>query len=523
MVIKLNNTKLMYKPYIPNENLIFPPNLGDFIAEDAPVRLISDIVEQLNLKEVHESYSKSSDGQPPYNPVMLLKVILFGYMNNIFSTRGLEEAMRRDAHLIWLSSYQFPDHTTISRFKTRCMPFIKKIFAGLVTVLVERGEINLSEDLYIDGTTIRSRAARRKIKWRSNYERFSASADDDVQEAVNGLLDQIENGDTGEEKERQGHVDRYTTEEARRIADEIEERTRKEGLKKTRGKIKAIRDACDRKDAHDKVVEQCKGRCGVAPTDPDCGIMHAKEDGYDGNATPNFNVQIATQNQYVTNYDAYDSAEDKSIAMDFVNTCIEENGMKPKSVVEDAGYGCEEVYVGLEKLQIEAVVKYPSYDAESTRRGVKEGQYDRLGFRLSQDETTLICPNGKLMRIVRVEEGYTRSGFRSDTTVMTCDHCGECPFRQQCVLTKNRSGEIHRRLGNFREERKAKKRLDLEENQKKLKRRSLEPEPVFGQLKHNHGYTRFRHFGKAKVIMDLGFELMALNILKLHKNMKKSA
>lgn len=90
----------MYKSYIANENLIFSPNLGDFIPEDASVRLISEIVEQLDLKEVHDSYSKSPDGQPSYNPVMLLKVVLFGYMNNIYSTRGLEEAMHRDAHLI---------------------------------------------------------------------------------------------------------------------------------------------------------------------------------------------------------------------------------------------------------------------------------------------------------------------------------------------------------------------------------------------------------------------------------------
>ncbi len=512
----------MYKPYFSNDNLLFPPNLGDLIPEDAPARLISEIVEQLDLTEVHESYSKSPDGQPPYNPVMLLKVVLFGYMNNIFSTRGLEDAMRRDVHLVWLSSYQFPDHTTIGRFKSRCMPFIKDIFAGLVSILVEMGEIKLSEDLYIDGTTIRSRAARRKIKWRSSYERFSASADENIQKAVKDLLEQIESGDSGEENQWYAHVDRFTTEEARRIADEIEERVEKQGIRNSRRKIRTIRDACDRKDAHDNVVKQCNGRCGVAPTDPDCGIMHAKEDGYDDKATPNYNVQIATQNQYVTNYEAYDSAEDKSVAMDFVNTCIEENGTKPKSVVEDAGYGCEEVYVGLEKLQIEAVVKYPNYDAESRRRPVKEGQYDKLGFKLSPDETTLICPNGKLMRVIRVEERTTRSGFPSNSTVMTCDHCEQCPFRQQCALTKSKRGEIHRRLGNLREEQKAKKRLDLPENRRKLKRRSLEPEPVFGQLKHNHGYTRFRHFGKSKVRMDLGFELMALNILKLYRNMKKT-
>lgn len=149
----------MYKPYISNDTLLFPPNFGDFIPSDAPARLISDIVDVMDLKEIHASYSEASDGQPPYHPAMLLKAVLFGYMNKIYSTRGLESAMTRDAHLIWLSSYQFPDHTTIRRFKTRCMPYIKVIFSRLVRILAERGEIELTEDLYIDGTTIRSRAA----------------------------------------------------------------------------------------------------------------------------------------------------------------------------------------------------------------------------------------------------------------------------------------------------------------------------------------------------------------------------
>lgn len=218
-------------------------------------------------------------------------------------------------------------------------------------------------------------------------------------------------------------------------------------MKNVRGKITAIRNACDRKEAHDKTLEQCAGRCGVAPTDPGCGIMHAKEDGYEGMSTPNYNVQIATQNQYVTNYGAYDTPDDKSVAIEFTDTCVEENGVKPSAVIEDAGYGCEEVYVGLEKRQIEAVVKYPNYDAESTRRPVKPGQYDKFAFRLSADESTLICPAGHLMRVIRTEEAYTRSGFRSDSTVMICDHCNGCQFRDKCILTKSKRGEIHRKLG----------------------------------------------------------------------------
>ena len=513
----------MYKPYISNENLLFLPNPGELIAMDAPVRLISDIVDSLDLAEIHSSYSASTEGQPPYHPAMLLKAVLFGCMNNIFSSRGLEGAMKRDIHLMWLTSCQFPDYTTISRFKTRCMPYIKLIFSRLVMLLVERGEIALTKDLYIDGTTIRSRAARRRIKWRSSAERYSEMADTDIQAGVNELVDQVEKGDSTEESACAAAQVKYTTEEARQIADRIEKKAKKEKLKNVRGKVTALRKKCARKDAHDSTLEQCDGRCGVAPTDPECGIMHAKEDGYDGSASPNYNVQIATQNQYVTNYGAYDSADDKSIAVEFIDTCIEENGVKPSCVVEDAGYGCEEVYVELENRDIEAVVKYPGYDAETKRRPVKEGEYDRYGFRLSADESTLICPAGHLMRVVCIKEAYTKSGFRSDSTVMTCDYCGECPFKDKCILTKNKDHQIHRKLGNIREERKAKARLDLPANQEKLKRRALEPEPVFGQLKHNHGYTRFRHFGKAKVTMDLGFVFMALNILKLHTNLQKSA
>lgn len=340
-----------------------------------------------------------------------------------------------------------------------------------------------------------------------------------MQQGIRELLEQVENGDASEDTAT-AHVC-YTTEEARRIADSIERNAKEKGLKVSK-KITAVRNACDRKDAHDSTLAQCNGRCGLSPTDPDCGIMHAKEDGYQGMAPPNYNVQIATQNQYITNYGAYDAAEDRSTALDFIDTSIEENGTRPSSVVEDAGYGCEEVYVGLEERQIDAVVKYPNYDAESVRRPVKQGQYDKYGFRLSPDQSTMICPGGHTMRVTGTREHYTKSNFRSDITEMVCDHCPGCPFRQECTPAKNNK-EMHRRLGAMRQKRKAKARLDMPPNQAKLKRRSIEPEPVFGQLKHNHGYTRFRHFSKAKVEMDLGFVFMALNILKMHKTLQKTA
>ena len=512
----------MHKPYISNETLLFPPCLGDLIPADAPVRLLSDIVDHMDLSEIYATYSQSEEGgRPSYHPAMLMKVVLFGYMERVYSSRGLETALSRDVHLMWLASLQKPDHATIGRFKQRCLPYIKTVFAQLIRILAERGEISLEKELYIDGTTIRSRASRHRIKWRSSAEKFSAAADAAIQEAIQDLYGQIDAG-IEEDKFADGHVE-YTVEEVREMATRVDEAVQKKGLRNIRGRITALRKACDRKEAHDRTIELCDGRCGVSPTDPECGIMHAKEDGYDGKPTPNYNVQIATQNQYVTNYGAYDSTEDKSVAMEFIETCVSENGTKPAAVVEDAGYGCEEVYVGLEELGIEAVVKYPMYDRQSRRRPVPGGHYDPFGFRLSPDRSTLICPAGHTMRVTGVVEAYTRRGFRSDSTTLRCDRCSDCPFWRECVVPRNKNNEIRRKLGNIREEEKARSRLDSPLNRQRLRRRNLEPEPVFGQLKHNHGYTRFRHFGKAAVTMDLGFVFMALNILKLYRNMKKSA
>lgn len=97
----------------------------------------------------------------------------------------------------------------------------------------------MTKDLYIDGTTIRSRAARRRIKWCSSTERFAASADADIQEGVKALLEQVEDGGSFDGSGAT-HVS-CTTEEAREIAGRIEAEAEKEGIKNVRGKITALR------------------------------------------------------------------------------------------------------------------------------------------------------------------------------------------------------------------------------------------------------------------------------------------
>ena len=94
--------KIPFIPHTSNEMLLFPPNLGDFIEEDSPVRLFNDVLGQVDIKELRETYHNWFGGRPAFDPMMLLKVVVYGYFNEIYSTRALERALRRDAHLIWL-------------------------------------------------------------------------------------------------------------------------------------------------------------------------------------------------------------------------------------------------------------------------------------------------------------------------------------------------------------------------------------------------------------------------------------
>lgn len=511
--------KVQFIPGTSNDSLLIPPNVGDFIPEDSPVRLVNSVLDMVDISDIVRSYRNITDGRPAYNPRMLLKIVVYGYFNNIFSSRDLESVLRRDAHMIWLSGYQFPDHTTINRFRVRFEPFIKKTFSSLGRILAERGEIAFDEELYVDGTTIRSRAARRSIKWRHAAENFSAMAEESIQKSIDRMLEQIDESVRNELVE-EGQVS-YTAEEARELAEEVEKRMKEEDRKKVRSSIKAVREACDRKEKHDKTLEQCHGRCGIAPSDPECGIMHAKEDGYQAKPTPNYNVQAATQNQYVLNYGVYDTSADKKTAIDFFNTCIAENGEMPQAIVADGGYGCEELYVTLERMGIEAVIKYNNFDRDILRSLVNNGDFDKRNFRLTASQDNLICPAGHEMIIVGVEKSHTESGFPVDRTKFTCTHCKDCPFKDKCYVTTNKDNITTHNIRGLIEEDKARKRLMLPENQARLRRRNLEPEAVFGQMKHNRGYKQFRHFGKAKVTTDLGFMFMALNLRKLYRNTEK--
>lgn len=123
----LTKSKVVFKDYNPKENLLFPPNLSELIDEKHPVKIVSNIIDGLDIKNLIKSYKPG--GTSSYHPKMLLKVLIYGYLSNIYSSRKMEQALKENIHFMWLSAMSRPDHNTLNRFRSeRLKGEVKAIF-----------------------------------------------------------------------------------------------------------------------------------------------------------------------------------------------------------------------------------------------------------------------------------------------------------------------------------------------------------------------------------------------------------
>jgi transposase len=179
-------SKALFKSYNQGEVLLFPVTLGDKIPQDSPVRLISKIVDELDITSVLETYT--GGGTTSYHPRMLLKVLFYAYMNNTYSCRKIFKHLQENIHYMWLSGNQTPDFRTINNFRSLHLKHtVHDMFTQVVTLLVEMGYLSM-QTLYVDGTKLESRANRYTFVWRKTVEKNKAK----LEEKIRTILQQIE-------------------------------------------------------------------------------------------------------------------------------------------------------------------------------------------------------------------------------------------------------------------------------------------------------------------------------------------
>ena len=520
------STKLHFRDYSPKQMILFPQRLDKDIAENDPVRVVDTVIDSLRLDNFKKLYKER--GRSPYHPKMMLKVIIYGYMNNLYSCRKIETALKRDIHFIWLAGYEQPDFNTINRFRNRVKVEINEVFTQLVIVLAEKGFITLDVE-YIDGTKIESKANKYTFVWRKSTEKNRTK----LIGKINTLLEQIDES-IAQENVNTEYEDRqdFTPTELKDIAEELnrslendpapETKKQKEERKERKRQIKQLREHADKLGEYDEKLRILGDRNSYSKTDHDATFMRMKEDAMsNGQTKPGYNLQIGTENQFILDFGLFQTPGDPLTMIPFYKSFLNRYGRLPQTGVADSGYGSEENYRFMEEAGIEAYVKYNWFHREQ-RMHYEPNPFSVQALYYNADGDYYVCPMGQHMERIGTVRSKTESGYVTESAQYKARRCEGCPLRGSCFKAKgDRIIEVNHRLNEYR--RKARERLTSEDGLKHRGRRCIEPEAVFGQMKYDMAYKRFRHFGMDKVKMDFAFFAIAFNLKKMCSKIAKQA
>ncbi|SQB38703.1 ISCpe5, transposase [Clostridium perfringens] len=300
--------------------IVLPINLEIIIPKDDSVRLLYEVTEGLNYKKLYRSYSILGRNSA-IDPKTLFRIVVYGYMERIFSSRELEKACIRDVNFRWLLQEQkAPSHNTIARFKSSRMKYcLEDLFNQLVLKLNEKDEIKF-ENLLIDGTKIEANANRYTFVWKKSTKKF----EEKLQIKVRKLIENI-NKDLNITFHNEIKI---SVSEATNLLTYIillKEKTNLEfvyGKGKRKSKLQkyaeGLEDFIEKQSKYDNYNEIFNGRNSFSKTDKDATFMHMKEDHMkNGQLKPDYNIQIGVEGEYIVGVDVSSERSDQLTLIPF--------------------------------------------------------------------------------------------------------------------------------------------------------------------------------------------------------------
>lgn len=489
--------------------MMLPPSLEELIMENHPVRIVNQIIDRINIDPLLKKFK--GGGTSSYHPRMLLKVLVYGYLNNTYSSRRMEAALKENIHFMWLAGMNKPDHNTINRFRSeRLKDVLKTVFGKVVELLVEAGHLSLSE-VFTDGTKIEAQANRYTFVWGNSIKHSKEKMEEQLKElwayAERVAAEELKN----EVPESFAPV---SATQVKKVIDKIDRALEgKPVSKKVKQKLQYAKKNwpvnMKRYQRQQKILGK---RNSYSKTDTDATFMRMKEDHMrNGQLKPAYNVQLSSHNQYIVNYSLHQNPTDTTTLKKHLDSFKSIYKTYPRVLVADAGYGSEENYKLLNKHKIEGYVKHNQFD-----RGQRSKNFDTFksdNFSYDEQGGVMICPSGKPMKPIGAYHRTTANGFKQKLTKYQATQCKGCPLREQCHQQKgNRIIEINHRLRKLKEQ--AHERLTSQRGITYRKRRPADVEPIFGNIKHNKNFKRFMLRGLEKVEIETGLLALAHNLAK---------
>lgn len=504
--------KPVFKPYQQNQRFLFPPSLDDMVAANHPVRVVSEVIDKIDIDIIIKKYK--GVGTSSYHPRMLLKVLVYGYLNNIYSSRRMEAALKENIYFMWLSGMSQPDHHTINRFRSeRLRNILKEVFAQIVLLLVDSGHVSLKE-IYTDGSKIESVANRYSFVWgkaiKTNRER--------IKQQLKELWAYTQKVAAAEkDDDTPADFDKVDSENVKATIEKIDAALKdKEVSKVVKQKLNYAKSKWPDKLKQYAEQEKVLGsRNSYSKTDRGATFMRMKEDHMrNGQLKPGYNVQLSTNNQFVVNYSLHPNPTDTKTLIPHLGQHKNLYNSLPQVQVADAGYGSEENYQYLHEQGIEAYIKHSWFDRQQKKNTQPLNPYanDQLVYDEAKD--VYYCPAGKSMKPTGEYQKKTEAGFAQTYTVYQARGCKKCPLRTVCHKQKgNRTYHVNHQGKQLRQA--ATLRLQTEKGIYYRKKRPVDVEPVFGNIEHNKNFKRFLLKGIDKTEIEWGLLCIAHNLKKI--------
>ena len=331
-----------YRPYVPEQELLLPPSLRDWLPEDHLAFFVSDLVDHLDLSAITAVYEDEERGYPPYHPVMLTKVLVYAYCVGVFSSRKIQHRLVEDIAFRVLAAGNAPDFRTIADFRKAHLPALKGFFEQVLGVARDLGTLRVGR-VAIDGSKVKANASKHKAM---SYDRLPKKRQQ-LRAEVEALLAQAEAADAADDAE-------YG---ADRRGDELPAE-----LQRRESRLKRIREAKRVLEARAKDDAATTGEPDASAkpdskaqynfTDPESRIMKGP-DGF----VQAYNVQVAVdERQLIVGQAVTQETNDKKQLLPMITTIARQAGLTPPQVLADAGYCSDANLTAIAATPIDAYI-----------------------------------------------------------------------------------------------------------------------------------------------------------------------
>ena len=365
-----------FRTYLPEQDLLLPASLREWLPDDHLAYFVSDVVDHLDLSAIECVYEEEGRGQPPYHPRMMTKILVYGYCVGVFSSRKIQKRLVEDVAFRVLAAGNQPDFRTISDFRKLHLKALEELFGQMLRLTLETGTMKLGR-VALDGSKVKGNASKHKAM---SYARMKET-EKRLREEVRKLLSQAEAADQ-EEDSRYGRD---------RRGDELPEE-----LQRRETRIARIREA--QRALEERAREQAKSRGKEAEeaqpkpkaqynfTDPESRILKGPDGFVQG-----YNTQIAVEPvfQLIVGQRVTQAANDKQQMVPLVEAIKEQSGQKPEIVVADSGYCSNENLKYLAKRKLEGFVATEKQQHGQRHQPCKRGTLPREASRVERMERKL--------------------------------------------------------------------------------------------------------------------------------------